>query len=92
MERITEAAAEGVLCKKVFLKMSQISQVFSYEICEILKDTFFRERLRTTASRINTKKEHSYYSSVFKVLRELSYLNVTDSFIMILFCYLFILP
>ena len=72
--------------------MSQISQVFSYEICEILKDTFFRERLRTTASRINTKKEHSYYSSVFKVLRELSYLNVTDSFIMILFCYLFILP
>ena len=26
MERITEAAAGGVLCKKVFLKMSQISQ------------------------------------------------------------------
>ena len=74
------------------LKKKNLAQVFSCEICEILKDTFFTEHLRTTASRINTNKEHSYYSSVFKVFRELSYLNVTDSFIMILFCYLFILP
>ena len=64
-----EAATGGVLQKKVFTKISQISQetpvlglglqlyyketptqVFSCEICEIFKNTYFEEYLRTTAS------------------------------------------
>ena len=60
----TEAATEGVLCKKLFLEISQnsqektcarvsflmkfikketLAQVFSYEFCEIFKNTFFTE-------------------------------------------------
>ena len=57
-----------VLCKKVFLEISQnsqentsarylcnfikketLAQVFSYEYCEISKNTFFTEHLWTTA-------------------------------------------
>ena len=44
----TEAATRGVLSKKVFLKMSENSQVFSCEYCEALKNTFFTEHLRMT--------------------------------------------
>ena len=36
--------------KKVFLKNSQNSQVFSCEFCQIFKDTFFTKHLRTNAS------------------------------------------
>ena len=67
----SEAATEGVLWKKVFLKISQnsqentcagarpatlltkklwLAQVFSCEFCEVFKNTFFTEHLRTTAS------------------------------------------
>ena len=54
----SEAATGGVLWKKVFLKVSQISQenscvdhvLFSCEYCEILKNTYFEEHMRTTAS------------------------------------------
>ena len=58
-----EAATRGVLCKKVFLEISQnslvfsnfiqkepLTQVFSCEFCEISKNTFFTEHLWTTAS------------------------------------------
>ena len=33
-----------------FIKKESLSQVFSYEFCEISKNTFFTEQLRTTAS------------------------------------------
>ena len=52
----TEAATGGVLLQKVFLKIWQISQkntcvgISSYKICEIFKNTYFVEHLRTTAS------------------------------------------
>ena len=64
---ISEAATRGVLCKKVFLEISQnsqerpacnfikkgtLAQVFSCEFCEISKNTFFTEHLWTTASLI----------------------------------------
>ena len=58
-----EAATRRVLCKKVFLEISQnsqentnfimketLAQVFSCEFCEISKNTFFTEHLWTTAS------------------------------------------
>ena len=62
-----EAAIRGVLCKKVFLEISQNSQestcarvsflitllawgLFSCEFYEISRNTFFTERLWTTAS------------------------------------------
>ena len=57
-----EAATRGVLGKKVFLEISQISQacnfmkketleqVFFCDFCEISKNTFFTEHLWTTAS------------------------------------------
>ena len=62
-----EAATRGVLWKKVFLKISQISlentcvevsfnwkdtpaQMFSCEICEVFKNTYFEGHLQMTAS------------------------------------------
>ena len=33
-----------------FIKKETLAQVFSYEFCEISKNTFFTEHLRTTAS------------------------------------------
>ena len=46
---ILEAATGGILWKKVFLEISQNAQVFSCEICEIAKNTFFTEHLWMTA-------------------------------------------
>ena len=54
--------ATRVFYKKVFLKVSQrpktcnfikketLAQVFSWDICEIFKNTFFTEHFRATAS------------------------------------------
>ena len=65
---MTEAATRGVLCKKVFLEISQnsqenncardsgtetLAQVFSGEFCKIYKNTFFTEHLWATASIMN---------------------------------------
>ena len=36
-----------------FIKKETLVQVFSYEFCEISKNTFFTERLWATASGIN---------------------------------------
>ena len=33
-----------------FIKKEALTQVFSWEICEISRNTFFTEHLRTTAS------------------------------------------
>ena len=41
------------LCQNLFLKFIEketLAQGFSCEFCEIFKDTFFAEHLRTTAS------------------------------------------
>ena len=55
----SEAATRGVLLKSVSLKISQNSKSFrlgtlwkvlSCEFCEIFKNAFFTEHLRTTAS------------------------------------------
>ena len=50
----TEPATGGVLSQKGvawnFIKKETLAQVFSCEICEISKNTFFTERLRRTAS------------------------------------------
>ena len=50
---VSEAATRGALYKKVFLEVSQnlwnLVQVFSCEICEIYRNTFFTERVCTTA-------------------------------------------
>ena len=35
-----------------FIKKETLTQVFSYEFCEIFKSTFFTEHLWTTASEI----------------------------------------
>ena len=42
-----------------------LAQVFSYEICEISKNTFFTERIRTAAS-----KEYSAFKNLSKISRE----------------------
>ena len=62
----TEAAIEGVLLKEMYLKIPQISQepfvfstqvtptqVFSCEICEKFRKTYFEEHLQTNTS-VNT--------------------------------------
>ena len=56
---MAEAATEGVLWKKVFLEISPqacnfikketLTQMFSYEFCEIFNNTFFIEHLQETA-------------------------------------------
>ena len=40
--------AAGLACN--FIKKEALAQVFPYEFCEISKNTFFAEHLRTTAS------------------------------------------
>ena len=35
-----------------FIEKETLEQVFSYEFCEIAKDTFFTEHIRTTAPKI----------------------------------------
>ena len=73
-----EAATRGVLFKEVFLEMSQnsqentctcssinketLAQVFSCAFCEISKNAFFTEHLRTTAS----EEVLSYYETVIR--------------------------
>ena len=47
---LAEAATWGVLQQKLFLEMSQNSQVISCEFCKFSKNTFFTEHLRTTVS------------------------------------------
>ena len=47
---IAEAVVERCSVKKVFLKISHLAQIFACEFCEIFKNTFFTEHLRTTAS------------------------------------------
>ena len=47
---IAEAVIERCSVKKVFLKISHLAQIFACEFCEIFKNTFFTEHLRTTAS------------------------------------------
>ena len=43
------------LCQSLnFIKKETLAQVFSSEFCEISKNTFFTEHLRTTASVKNT--------------------------------------
>ena len=37
-------------CATIFIKKETLAQVFSYEFCEISKNTFFTENLRATAS------------------------------------------
>ena len=44
--------------KKVFLKISQISKVFSCSFCKIFMNTYFKENLRMAASFI---KEAAIY-------------------------------
>ena len=39
-----------------FIKKETLAQVFSYEFCEISKNTFFTEHLRTTASEKSKEK------------------------------------
>ena len=46
----TEAAARIFSVKKVFLEISQISQVFSCEFCKITKNTFFHRTPLVAAS------------------------------------------
>ena len=49
-----EAATGGLLLKSIqacnFIKTRLQTQVFSCEICEIFKNTYFEEHLRTAAS------------------------------------------
>ena len=42
------------LCQGLFFNEETLTQVFSCEICEIFKNTFFAEHLWTTASRRRT--------------------------------------
>ena len=39
-----------------FIKKESLAQVFSCEFCEISKNTFFTEQLRTTASVFKSRK------------------------------------
>ena len=52
--RPEEFYTKGVLKNFVsacsFIKKETLAQVFSYEFCEIFKNTFFVEHLRATAS------------------------------------------
>ena len=48
---VPESAAEA--CK--FIKKETLAQVFSWEFCEILKNTFFTEHFRATGSDVSYK-------------------------------------
>ena len=45
-----------------FIKKETLAQVFSCEFCEIFKNTFFTEHLRTTASKILSAASFHRYS------------------------------
>ena len=97
-----EVGNRGVLCKKVFLEISQNSQesncaqVFSCEVCEIFKNTFFTERIWTSASNVHDvwypKIYFSYLRSgenIFVFLHSYTNLNYTlqnDSFYLFASC------
>ena len=40
-----------------FIKKEMLAQVFSYEFCEIYKNTFFIEHLRATASEVSQNQK-----------------------------------
>ena len=67
---ILEAATGGVLLKKNvacnFIKKEFLAQVFSFEFCEILKNTYFTEHLRKIASEIDMKIVERYHLSMFR--------------------------
>ena len=73
-----EAATRNVLYKKLFLKNSQHSQektcvgIFSYEYCEILKNTYFKEHLRMVLSAHATAKAYlePYQTSMMNLFCE----------------------
>ena len=43
-----------------YIKKDTLTQVFSCEICEIFKNTYFEELIRTTASNLNTLSKFCY--------------------------------
>ena len=55
---------QGLFFKKVagaacnFIKKETLAQVFSCEFCEISKNIFFTEQLRTTTSQLKYEKYH----------------------------------
>ena len=49
-----------------FIKKETLAQVFSCDICEISKNTFFTEHLWTTASKYSTFRQKKLYSHTFK--------------------------
>ena len=67
---ILEAATGGVLLKKNvacnFIKKEFLAQVFSFEFCEISKNTYFTEHLRKIASEIDMKIVERYHLSMFR--------------------------
>ena len=67
-----EAATRGVLCKKVFLEISENSQENTCEFCEISKNTFFTEHLWTTASNMKIFAYEYLYSSPSASLLDIS--------------------
>ena len=58
-----EAATRGVLCKKVFLEISQNSRENTCEFSEISKNTFLTEHFRTTASSFSLHNTNTFYLS-----------------------------
>ena len=74
----TEAATRDVLCKKVFLEISQnsqentctrvwtqtLAQVFSSEFREIFTNTFFKEQLREPASDYNCSQNPYLFKTI----------------------------
>ena len=54
---LTERAKRSEACN--FIKKVTLAQVFSWELCEISKNTFFTEHLWTTASENLLKKRTS---------------------------------
>ena len=54
---LTESAKRSEACN--FIKKVTLAQVFSCELCEISKNTFFTEHLWTTASENLLKKRTS---------------------------------
>ena len=49
-----------------FIKKEFLAQVFSFEFCEILKNSYFIEHLRKIASEIDMKIVERYHLSMFR--------------------------
>ena len=82
-ERFHDTISTWSACN--FTKKGTLAQVFSYEFCEISKNTFFTEHLQTTASRYHNNFKIWIWNHVNLVLNRILILARYSSLVWSLF-------